>query len=53
MGLAAWSQLYDTAVSIMTIPFTDQEGKTTEYSVGQAMNRMYADPRPRGEKTAF
>ena len=30
-GLAAWSQLYDTAVSIMTIPFTDKEGKTTEY----------------------
>ena len=27
-GLAAWSQLYDTAVSIMTIPFMDKEGKT-------------------------
>lgn len=43
-GLAAWSQLYDTTVSMMTIPFTDKEGKTTELSVGQAMNRMYADP---------
>ncbi len=52
-GLAAWSQLYDTAVSIMTIPFTDKEGKTTEFSVGQAMNRMYADPDPEGAKTAF
>ena len=45
-GLAGWSQLYDTAVSIMTIPFTDKEGKTIEYSVGQAMNRMYSDPDP-------
>ncbi|WP_318503321.1 M3 family oligoendopeptidase [Bacillus sp. T3] len=43
-GLSAWSRLYDTTVSIMTIPFTDKEGKTTQYSVGQAMNRMYADP---------
>src|SRR5690625_4786593 len=43
-GITAWSQLYDTTVSIMTIPFTDKDGKTTEMSVGQAMNRMYADP---------
>lgn len=42
-GLAGWSSLYDTIVSIMTIPFTDEAGKTTELSVGQAMNRMYAD----------
>ena len=52
-GLSGWSQLYDTAVSIMTIPFTDQEGKTTEYSVGQAMNRMYADPDPEVRKQLF
>ncbi len=52
-GITAWSQLYDTAVSIMTIPFTDKEGKTTEFSVGQAMNRMYADPDPEGAQTAF
>ena len=52
-GLAGWSQLYDTAVSIMTIPFTDQEGNTTEYSVGQAMNRMYADPDPAVRKQLF
>src|SRR3954466_11911655 len=32
-GISAWSQLYDTTVSIMTIPFTDYEGKTTEFSV--------------------
>ena len=43
-GLAAWSQLYDTIVSVMTLPFTDRDGKTTELSIGQAMNRMYADP---------
>ena len=52
-GLAAWSSLYDTAVSIMTIPFTDKEGKTTEFSVGQAMNRMYADPDPEVRKQLF
>lgn len=45
-GLAAWSKIYDTVVSTMTIPFTDKDGTTTEYSVGQAMNRMYADPDP-------
>src|SRR5699024_11858821 len=28
------------------IPFTDKDGKTSELSVGQAMNRMYADPDP-------
>lgn len=52
-GLAAWSRLYDTVVSIMTIPFTDKEGKTTELSVGQAMNRMYADPDPEVRKQIF
>ncbi|WP_062109801.1 M3 family oligoendopeptidase [Bacillus niameyensis] len=52
-GLAAWSRLYDTTVSIMTIPFTDKEGKTTELSVGQAMNRMYADPDPDVRKQIF
>lgn len=52
-GLAAWSQLYDTTVSIMTIPFTDQEGKTMAYSVGQAMNRMYSDPDPLVRKQLF
>jgi oligoendopeptidase F len=52
-GLAAWSSLYDTTVSIMTIPFTDKDGKTTELSVGQAMNRMYADPDPEVRKQLF
>src|SRR5690625_4228903 len=52
-GLAAWSNLYDTVVSIMTIPFTDADGETTELSVGQAMNRMYADPDPKIRKQIF
>lgn len=52
-GLAAWSQLYDTTVSIITIPFTDKEGNKKEYSVGQAMNRMYADPDPDVRKQLF
>ncbi|WP_338472286.1 M3 family oligoendopeptidase [Niallia sp. XMNu-256] len=52
-GLAGWSQLYDTTVSVMTIPFTDKEGKTTHYSVGQAMNRMYSDSDPWVRKQLF
>lgn len=52
-GQTAWSRLYDTVVSIMTIPFTDKNGKTTELSVGQAMNRMYSDPDPEVRKQLF
>lgn len=52
-GITAWSRLYDTAVSIMKIPYTDKEGKTTEYSIGQAMNRMYSDPDPEVRKQLF
>ena len=52
-GLTAWSRLYDTVVSMMTIPFTDKDGKTMELSVGQAMNRMYADPDPKVRKQLF
>ncbi|AXH99147.1 oligoendopeptidase [Sporosarcina sp. PTS2304] len=43
-GIAAWSDLYDTVGSTMTVPFTDPEGNTTNLSIGQAMNKMYADP---------
>lgn len=52
-GLAAWSNLYDTVVSIMTIPFTDRDGGTIDLSVGQAMNKMYADPDPEIRKQIF
>ncbi|WP_025783458.1 M3 family oligoendopeptidase [Sporosarcina sp. D27] len=43
-GIAAWSDLYNTVGSIMTVPFTDKDGKITDLSIGQAMNKMYADP---------
>ncbi|WAA08581.1 M3 family oligoendopeptidase [Fervidibacillus albus] len=52
-GINAWSQLYDTVVSIMKIPFTDKDGNKTELSVGQAMNRMYSDPDPEIRKQLF
>jgi oligoendopeptidase F len=52
-GLSAWSRLYSTIVSIITIPFTDKEGNTTDFSVGQAMNRMYSDPDPDVRKQLF
>lgn len=45
-GLTAWSQLYDKTVAMMSIPFTEASGETTNLSIGQAMNRMYADPNP-------
>lgn len=45
-GLSGWSNLYDTTVSIMTIPFEETDGKKVDLSVGQAMNRMYDDPDP-------
>ncbi|WP_040287231.1 M3 family oligoendopeptidase [Sporosarcina koreensis] len=43
-GIAAWSDLYSTTVSIMTIPFKESDGTVKDLSIGQAMNRMYADP---------
>lgn len=52
-GLAGWSNLYDTVVSTMTIPLTDEAGETMELSVGQAMNRMYADPDSAVRKQLF
>lgn len=42
-GIDAWSQIYDTTSSTIKIKVTLGDG-THEYSVGQAMNRMYADP---------
>lgn len=52
-GISAWSQLYDKIVSIMTIPFTDKEGEQIDLSIGQAMNRMYADPDPEVREQIF
>ncbi len=39
-GLAAWSQVYDTIISTMTIPWENDAGETVDLSIGQAMNRM-------------
>ncbi|WP_367183393.1 M3 family oligoendopeptidase [Sporosarcina sp.] len=52
-GIAAWSDLYNTVGSILTVPFTDDDGETTELSIGQAMNKMYADPDPRVRERLF
>lgn len=43
-GLGGWSNLYDTIVSIMTIPFEEKDGSQVDLSIGQAQNRMYDDP---------
>lgn len=52
-GLQAWSQLYDTVVSGMTIPFINEAGEEIDLSVGQAMNRMSADPEPKVREQLF
>lgn len=52
-GLAAWSDLYNTVGSTMTVPFTDKDGNTTDLSIGQAMNKMYADPEPEVRAALF
>ncbi|WP_153721137.1 M3 family oligoendopeptidase [Sporosarcina cascadiensis] len=46
-GIAAWSDLYNTVGSIMTVPFPNEDGETADLSIGQAMNKMYADPDPK------
>ncbi|MFB5190170.1 M3 family oligoendopeptidase [Alicyclobacillus fastidiosus] len=38
-GYTAWSELYDTIVGRMTIPF-EEGGQVTDLSVGQASNRL-------------
>lgn len=52
-GMTAWSQLYDKTVAIMSIPFTKEDGTRTDLSIGQAMNRMYADPDPQVRAQLF
>ena len=52
-GLAAWSDLYNTVGSTMTVPFTDKDDNTTDLSIGQAMNKMYADPEPEVRAALF
>ncbi|WP_051237700.1 M3 family oligoendopeptidase [Lacticigenium naphthae] len=45
-GIHGWSQHYDSIVSHIKIPYTDDKGMTTELSVGQAQNKMYGHPDP-------
>ncbi|AMB99602.1 hypothetical protein AWM75_06230 [Aerococcus urinaehominis] len=51
-GLAAWSQIYDTASSALKISF-QAEGEIRHLSVGQAQNRLSADPDPQVRETIF
>jgi oligoendopeptidase F len=43
-GYHAWSELYNTVVGRMSIPF-EEEGKTIQLSVGQAENKMASKDR--------
>lgn len=52
-GLAAWSQVYDTIISTMTIPWTNKQGDIVNLSIGQAMNRMSQDNDPEVRKQLF
>src|SRR5690625_512797 len=52
-GLAGWSNLYYHVVFINKIPFTDNTGKTTELSFGQAMNQEYANSDPDVRKQIY
>lgn len=52
-GLAAWSQVYDTIISTMSIPWTNTQGETVSLSIGQAMNRMSQDNDPKVRKQLF
>lgn len=52
-GFEAWSNHYDTLVSLIKIPIEGKDGKIQELSAGQAMNRMYSDPEPSVRKKIF
>lgn len=52
-GFHAWSNHYDTLVSMIKIPVYTKDGGKIELSAGQAMNRMYSDPDPAVRKQIF
>lgn len=52
-GFHAWSNHYDTLVSLIKIPVPDKDGNIQELSAGQAMNRMYSDSDPAVRKQIF
>ena len=51
-GLSGWSNTYSTTASVMTISVDLDDGHH-DYSVGQAMNNMYADPNPDNRAKIF
>lgn len=51
-GLSGWSNTYSTTASVMTISVDLDDGHH-DYSVGQAMNNMYADPNPENRAKIF
>lgn len=51
-GLSGWSNTYSTTSSVMTISVDLDDGHH-DYSVGQAMNNMYADPNPENRAKIF
>ncbi len=51
-GLNGWSNTYSTTASVMTISVDLDDGHH-DYSVGQAMNNMYADPKPENRAKIF
>jgi len=40
-GYHGWSELYDTTVSLVEVPFQEDDGGTTMLSAGQAQNKLY------------
>ena len=51
-GISGWANTYATISSVMTISVDLADGHH-DYSVGQAMNKMYADPNPENRAKIF
>jgi len=51
-GLSGWANTYATISSVMTISVDLADGHH-DFSVGQAMNKMYADPNPENRAKIF
>ncbi|MCZ0717772.1 M3 family oligoendopeptidase [Aerococcus kribbianus] len=51
-GMAGWAGIYDTTSANLTISVDLTDGHH-DFSVGQAMNRMYGDPNPANRAAIF
>ncbi|MCI3920025.1 M3 family oligoendopeptidase [Paenibacillus sp. TRM 82003] len=40
-GYHGWSELYDTTVSLVEVPFQEEDGSVSMLSAGQAQNKLY------------